>query len=465
MTLRTRLAALAAVCVAAACGDGILRLAEITGSGFTSGSAQEFGSIVINDVRYDTDTAEFVINGLAGSQDDLIVGQRLLLQGVDNGDGTGTAELVQFSADVIAAVDSVDAAASSFSVLGQTVHVDGVTVFDGGSFASLAAGSFVSASGSFDADGSLRAEAVQVLASAPALAQVRGRVSGLNTANQTFRLAGLQVNYASSAQVQAGALANDAFVIVRGDDTGTGVQADSVLLAAAGTGVAGDVVRLRGLIERRVDSGGFAMAGRVIRLVAGSSLIGGNADELNAGTDVSIIGLLAEDGTVQAASVEVINPQERSLPVSIVATVEAVSETRLQVLGLEIRPRSRTLVRDARDDQRPFGLTDLQVGDTVALRCFGDNGTIVVNRVERVMPTSGVAVTAPLLGTDESAQRINVDGVITDTTAAAFEGAAGESLSSSEFYAQAEAGDFVDVEGSFDGTVLTATRVVLRDSD
>ena len=463
MTLRTRLAAIAAVCVAAACGDGILRLAEITGSGFTSGSAQEFGSIVINDVRYDTDSAEFVINGLAGSQDDLVVGQRLLLQGVDNGDGTGTAELVQFTADLIAAVDSVDAAASRFTALGQTVHIDGVTVFDGGSFATLTAGSFVSASGSFDADGSLRAEAVQVLASAPALAQVRGRIRGLNTASQSFRLAGLQVDYASSSLVQTGALANDVFVTVRGDETGAGLQADSVRLAAAGTGAAGDVVRLRGLIERRADNGGFVTAGRVIRLVAGSSLIGGNAEELNAGTDVSIIGLLAEDGTVQAASVEVINPQERSLPVSIVATVEAVSDTRLQVLGLDIRPRSRTLVRDARDDQRPFGLTDLQVGDTVALRCFGDNGTIVVNRVERVAPATGVAVTAPLLGTDETAQRINVDGVITDTTAATFEDAAGEPLTSSAFYAAASAGDFVDVEGSFDGALLTATRIVLND--
>lgn len=445
-----------------ACGDGLLRLAEIRGSGFTSGSAQAFGSVVINNVRYDTDAADVLINGQLGSEDDLIVGQRLLVQGVDNGDGTGTATQVRFSADVIAAVDSVDVAASSFNALGQTVHVDGVTVFDGGELATLAAGDFISASGSFGANGSLRAEAVQVLATAPASEQVRGRVGNLNTANQTFRLANLLVDYASAGLVDAAALSTGAFVTVRGTETSNGLQADSVRLAATGTGSAGDVVRLRGLIDEQTDSGDFVMAGRVIRRVVGGTLIGGNAGELTAGTDVSVIGLLTATGAVDAASVEIISQQERLLPVSIVATVEDVSDTRLQVLGLDIRPRSRTLVRDALEDQRPFGLSDLQVGDTVLLRCFGDNGTIVVNRVERIAPRSGVAVTAPLLGTDQAAQRIDVDGVITDTTDASFEDADGGSMTSSMFYAQAAAGDFVDVEGSFDGTVLTATRVVLK---
>lgn len=463
MSIRARWLALPLTILLVACGDGLLRLAEIRGSGFTSGSAQAFGSVVVNNVRYGTSDASFTINGQPGLESDLIIGQRLLVQGVDNGDGTGTASSVQFSADVIAAIDSVDAAASRFVALGQTVVVDGITVFDGGDFAGLAPGDFVSVSGSFGADGTLRAEAVQRLSAAPAREQVRGRVANLDTANQTFRLAGLQVDYASAGVTDAAALTTGAFVVAQGVESSGRLLASSVRLAATGTGAAGDVVRLRGLIAQRLGDGTFEMAGRSIRLVAGSSLIGGNMGELIAGTDVSIVGLLAADGAVEAASVEVISPQERTLPVSIMATVEAVSATRLQVLGLDIRPRSRTLVRDARDDQRPFGLTDLQVGDTVALRCFGDNGTIVVNRVERIDPRTGVAVTAPLLGTDESAQRINVDGVITDTTTAAFEDTDGESLTSSAFYAAASAGDFVDVEGSFDGALLTATRVVLRD--
>ena len=463
MTLKNKLLAVCGAVALAACGDGLVRLAEITGSGFTSGSTQEFGSVVVNNVRYDTDNATFVINGQAGSQDDLIIGHRLLLQGIDNGDGTGVASRVVFSADLIGAVDSVDAEAERFTALGRTVQIDGVTIFDGGEPASLMAGDTVSVSGSFDADGVLRAEAVQVQAAPAAVSQARGRISSLNRSGQSFRLGGLLVDYSAAGTLDAAALANNSFVVVRGEETSAGLRAASVQLATVGRGDSGDVVRLRGLIERRTTGGGFAMAGQTIELVAGSVISGGNADELDAGTDVAIIGLLASDDTVEASSVEVINPQERLLPVSIIATVEAASDTRLQVLGLDIRPRSRTLVRDARDNQRPFGLADLQVGDTVALRCFGDNGTIVVNRVERIAAQATVTVTAPLLGTDEAAQRINVDGVITDTTAATFEDADGQPLTSSDFYAQAAAGDFVDVEGSFDGAVLTATRVVLRD--
>lgn len=457
---RTLLVGVVAVTVAA-CGAGLLRLAEITGSGFTSGSAQAFGSVVVNGVRYATDDANVVIDTASGAEADLRIGHRLLIAGTDNGDGTGIADQVTFAADAIGAIDSVDTASNELLVLGQRVGIEGLTLIYGGDVADLQAGVPVRVSGVRDAANVLRAGAIEILPATPSTVQVRGTVRSVDTAAQTLNIAGLTVDY-SGANAAAASLAVGADVVARGAETVAGLQASSLLVADRGTGNAGDAVRLRGLVTQR-SGDGFTVAGQSVFLSAGVVMTGGNADELAAGDDVAVVGLLNNAGAVDAATVEIVRPDERALPVEIIAQVQDASGDLLNALNLDIRPRSRTLLRDARDEQRPFALDNLQVGDWVRLRCFGDNGTIVVNRVERIAARDAVDVTAPVLGFDANANTVNVDGVPTNVSGASFADAQGQAVTRSEFFAALAAGDFVSATGQFDGTSLLATSVALRD--
>lgn len=446
--------------VLAACGEGLLRLAEIRGSGFNSGSAQAFGSVVVGGVRYDTSQATIRVDGAPSSEAALMVGDQLLVAGVDNGDGTGSAASVTLESDLVATLDSVDLEAGVLSALGQTVRLDGLTVVADAERAALAAGQGVRISGERDPGGQLRAGSIRVLATPPVTAQVRGAVAAVNAVEQTLQIADLTVDY-SATGVAGDVLEPGAIVVARGTETASGLRADALQAAARGAGAAGDAVRVRGLVlARQGDT--ITVRGQSVRVSPGASVQGGNRAELQTGTDVAVLGLLDADGVVDAATVDVIAPAERELPVRIVAQVQAASAGLINALGLDIRPRSRSLVRDARDGMRPFGVDDLQVGDWVLLRCFGDNGTIVVNRIERIAPADAVEVTAPVIGMDQAADQINVDGVPTDVSAASFEDAQGQAMTRSQFFTRLQDRDFVTVTGDFDGAVLRATRVVLE---
>lgn len=444
----------------AACGDGLLRLVEIRGSGFTAGSAQGFGSVVVGSVRYDTTEAVIQVDGATVTEAELMVGDQLLVRGTDRGDGTGVATVVSLESDLIATIDAADADAGTVQALEQTIHLDGLTVIDGDP-AALLAGQGIRVSGERGPDGALRAGSLRLLATPPATVQLRGQVSSVDAAAQTLRMGQLTVDYAA-ANVDDGVLRAGARVRVRGVETASGVQADLITAALRGQGAAGDLVRLRGLVLAQADAL-LTVSGQSVRIGPGATVRGGNPDEVQVGTDLAVIGRLDAAGVVDAAVVDLIRPEERRLPVRIVAQVQAADAGLINALGLEIRPRARTLVRDARDGMRPFSEADLQAGDWVLLRCFGDNGTIVVNRVERIPAADAVEVTAPVIGIDQASNQINVDGVPTNVSMAQFRNAQGQTMSRSQFFAQLRTLDFVSVTGEFDGAALQAATVVLED--
>ena len=128
--------------------------------GVAVGPIDGFGSVIVNGIRFDTSDTQFSIDDGVGGQDDLSVGQVVIVRGSIDDDGlNGTADSVEYDDAVEGPIDagSIDLAAGTFSVLGQRVRVTTTTVFDDSiqpqSLDGLAEGDVVEISGLPDADG------------------------------------------------------------------------------------------------------------------------------------------------------------------------------------------------------------------------------------------------------------------------------------------------------------------------
>jgi len=173
---RVILAGLTAVFVALnGCGGGGgSTVAGIGGTGkIASGTITGFGSIIVNDIKYDIDSASLDVNDedSAGlSQDDLRIGMVVTVTAVVFDDNTGVASLVVYDNEIEGPVsgltDPGTGLTKSFSVLGIDVIVDGDTEFDdsdasGFSFATIADGDVVEISGFFDGSNVLNATYIE----------------------------------------------------------------------------------------------------------------------------------------------------------------------------------------------------------------------------------------------------------------------------------------------------------------
>jgi Domain of unknown function (DUF5666) len=192
----------------AGCGGGV-------GSGgtgtYASGPINGFGSIFVNDVRYDDSAATVVDDDdAARSSAELKLGMTVAVDaGAISSDTSGrraTATRIRFGSELLGPVSAVNAAASRFTVLGQTVVVDAQTIFDdslSGGLTNLRVGAGVEVYGQFDAaNGWYLATRVEPRST---LAQwrIRGIVSALDNTARTLRIGTATFAWASAASVPA----------------------------------------------------------------------------------------------------------------------------------------------------------------------------------------------------------------------------------------------------------------------
>ncbi|MEE8240316.1 MAG: DUF5666 domain-containing protein, partial [Nitrospirales bacterium] len=112
------------------CGGGGSDGGGFVGSGIGSGAVTAFGSIESNGAVYNTDDADFTVDGQAGaSQSDLHVGQVVQIR-FDQSGLTRTATSVVYEDVVEGPVTSVAADCLSLVVLGQSVLLNETTIVE-----------------------------------------------------------------------------------------------------------------------------------------------------------------------------------------------------------------------------------------------------------------------------------------------------------------------------------------------
>ena len=160
----------------------------------TVGPITGFGSVISNGILFDTAGATILMDGEAGNLGDLRVGMIVSIRGeIDDSTGAAQAGEIRFGVDLEGPIASLNPATGSFVVLGKTVLVDELTVFDEATFDTLAVGNVVRVSGQYRSEERIQATHVHRIANeyqAGMHMHVKGEVENLDIGTQTFSLGG-----------------------------------------------------------------------------------------------------------------------------------------------------------------------------------------------------------------------------------------------------------------------------------
>jgi hypothetical protein len=442
----------------------------INGGGIARGAITGFGSIFVNGVEFSTSGATIRVEDATAAESQLKLGQIVTVQGTISDDGrTGTARTVAFNDDVEGPVQSINLAASSFVVLGQTVRVTATTVFDGGiapaALSGVTVGTIVEVSGLPDSNGVIVATRVERKAAAGEL-EVSGRVAALDAAQRRFAVNALTVDYAT-ATVTNGTLANGACVEAKGTNvagsvlTATRVEVKSCALGAA----AGDRGEVEGLITRFVSATDFDVGGQRVTTTATTTYVNGavnaTAADLRLDLRVEVEGTFNAAGVLEARKVE-IKPDSSSRLQGTVDSINAASSS-FNVFGIAITVNANTRLEDKSAARvSPFRLADLRTADYVEVRGF--RGTAAASIVATLVERNTLDSRRELQGQVTAVARPNLTilGVGIATSAGTqFRNVDDAALTADAFFAAA-ANRVVKVRGTWNGTTFAATEAELE---
>lgn len=462
----------------ASCGGGSGQVGSAASGGLTgvavnSGPITGFGSVFVNGVEYNTANAKVQLNGNAGIPDDLKVGMIVKVTGhVDDNGTTGTAQEIDYNSNVRGIVDSVDPAKSTFVVMGQTVLVDNLTVFDGTTLAMLAAGNIVEVSGSVDSNGVIHASHVELIKSAFAQGDqldIRGTISNLDTTNKTFDIGSQTINYSNAALNGVPSGPRDGMtVLVKSTQ---GLNAKGQLVASAVEGISNDFkaeegkeIEIKGLVSAFTSASDFSVNGQAVQTTSQTEFEGGSASMIALNIRVEVEGAMDANGVLIATSIK-IEPQSA---IEVAGDVEAVDATNgtVTVLGEQFTVTANTEYRDESSAQEHyFRIKDIAVGDYLDVRGYASGTTLIATRIERTNPVPGGLVEVQGALTSLNAPNLGLLGLTVVTDGTTTFDLADASTASATFFSTAAVGDVVDVKGTLlgDGTVQ-ATRVDDRGS-
>lgn len=192
---------------------------------YAEGPISGFGSVVVGGVRYD-DSKATISDDDGASHDSSALKLGMVVQisasSVNRTAGTATAARVRFGSQTVGPIGTVDIAASTVVVLGQTVVITANTVFDSslaGGLTALAtkpAGTVVEVHGILDqSTGKITATRIELETDATSY-KLRGVVAALDPTAKTFKIGSELISYGGVAILDVPAsLANGALVRVK----------------------------------------------------------------------------------------------------------------------------------------------------------------------------------------------------------------------------------------------------------
>ena len=443
-----------------------------TGSGTTVqtalGPVSGFGSVFVGGVEYATSAAAVTVDGAAGHEVQLQVGQLASLAGSLAAGGTrGTATELRLEDKLVGPVTALALVASSVTVLGQSVVLNGDTSvgpgIDPADIRGLNLGDVIVVDGVRTSTGLI---ATRLDRAAPGRTfRVVGRVSGLRAFAQTFTLGGTTIDFSAAGAGLPPGLADGAYVAATGTAVLNATTLRATLVEAkteAATGARGDGGSLYGAITRFTAPADFDVAGQAVTTDATTSWVNGSRADLGLDAVVEVSGQYDGTGRLAASRLE----RKNAPTVRVVGPVDA-----LDPVALTVQIAGITLTTDARtrwDDRGPaplraFGYAALASGDWLEIR-----GVATVTRLaatahvlERRVPPALARIELQDLAAAVADPGFTLTGVHVDARYALFVDAAGLPLSRAAFFAQA-AGRLVRARGMLNGTTLNTDLVALR---
>jgi len=389
----------------AGCGGGTSSdtdTAGIGGSGFIStGTITGFGSVYVNGVKFETDSATFDIEGDSSgtSQADLAIGMVVRVNGTINPDGvSGNATSIifddQLQGPVSSKVVSADTLTATLSVLGTTVQINrNTTSFDGIAFDfdSIANGDNVEISGYINSGGELIASRVELedatFINNISTVELKGTITGLSGSSFTINTINIDASSATLDDLPNG-LQDGQFVEVEGTFDGantiTATKVENEALELDDS----DEFEIEGFITDFVDSSDFKING--IPVNAGgagvtfipTSIVLENDLQVEAEGYISNGVLIADEIKLRGGEVKI------AAPVTSVDTNTNTFEVS-PVIGqpaITISLGTETEMKNEITGDESLTIIDLDVGDFIQLEGFEDSSSVFASQVKIITP-------------------------------------------------------------------------------
>ncbi|MFK7886424.1 MAG: DUF5666 domain-containing protein [Gammaproteobacteria bacterium] len=449
----------------------------IEGVGVVSRLGSNLESITVSDVTYDTTSSALTItiDNQPATLADLNVGNVVRVAATTNDDGvssvaTNINQINDLEGPI--AAGSIDEAAGTFVVLGQTVRVVATTLFDDSinpsSIEGLADGIDVEVSGLLDGTGVVLATRIEADDDAGDF-EVTGVISGLDAASMRFDMNALTVDYSSAMleDFDNGMPAVGDLVEVYGDT----LNANGELVALrvekklpSFTGAEGDFGEIEGIITRFDSSTDFDVDGIAVATTSATRYEDGTANDLMLGVRVDVAGTLDAGGVLVASEIDFEDFEDQSR-IEVEATVAAVDQAAgtIEVLGLSISVTSATAYEDDSDlDIAAFGLSDIAAGDYLEMVLVAGDAGLEAVLIERDDADTESSVRGPI-DSLENPQLVVLGVAVETTSSTQFERNDTTPISAAEFFAAVGVGSIVDVEGLWNGSALVADEAELED--
>jgi hypothetical protein len=432
----------AAALVVASCGgsDDSVSPPQPLSTSTVVGPITGFGSVIVNGVKFDDSAAAVTMDGAVASRDRLRVGMVVQIRGRIHADGTGVAESIRYEDCAEGPITAMNRVQNTLTVMGQTVHVDDGTEFDGVTLRdmnSFAIGDLVEVSCLQDpANNRWRATRVErkgTFANGAAEVEVKGTVSNLNLAAGTCTVGGLAVNFGGiAAGDRPAGLANGMNVEVAGRSFANGTltadrlrdrDRDRIQL------VDGDGVQVEGYVADFVSISSFKINGQVVN-AANATVRNGTAADIRNGVKVEAEGTIANGVLVAKALVLRLQTNVR-----VEAGVQAKGSDSVTLLGRAIKVSAETRITDrVASHQRPAAIsfTDLKVTDRLEVMAYRDDaGSLVATQIDRTAadplvvvkgpadaktPTTGLTLAGFAVSTGPSTRYRDASGNLVDAT-------------------------------------------------
>ncbi|MDJ0793326.1 MAG: DUF5666 domain-containing protein [Woeseiaceae bacterium] len=445
-----------------------------TGDAVAIGPITGFGSVIVNGVTYDTSSATFTQDGTTVTEAAFKVGQYVLVQGtIDSNDTTGTASSVTFDDNVEGPVSSVDSAAGSFVVLGQTVTVNGNTSFDDSCPATLdglLGVAAVEVSGPVMADGTIAATRIECKAVAGEL-EVTGVVSNHNAGAMTFQINALVVDY-SSAMLEdfpTGSITDGDPVEAKGNNLGGAGELLATRVEYKGAEFAdneGDHVEVEGFITRFGSAADFDVSGIPVTTNGATVFEGGAAGDLGLNLKVEVEGEFNSSGVLLATKVEI----KQATSVRVTGRIDAVSGSTVLILNIPVTTDGVTTRFEDKSsaDVDPLSVADLNVDDYVEVRGQefpAGSGEILAVLLERDDARAETELQGFVEVGGVSRPTLTVLGVTIETNGATeYRDALDQPMLPDDFWAAVAEGTLIEAQGTETGmSTLLAEELELED--
>lgn len=462
------MAVMLAVLSCIACSGGtndMLAEGGIGGTGVIStGEVTAMGSVWVNGVEFDTQTAEIYVNNVfRGSGDQAVMenlnpGRIVQVSGQSNEDGLGQADQIFYTSTLSGPIDRIDAIDDYDTViviLDQIVILDDRTRMSNVDIDTLAVGNLVEVSGFFDDADRIQATFLMKTAEVtPADTRfwISGPISNLDKDDSTFFIGILAIDYGSAdvSGVNPEGLENSRFVSVTGQLAGEIFRADGVNFAdrLGDGGSDGEKVEIEGIVGPNFAEGRFTIEGYLIETGPDTSFVGGTQEDILPGSRIEVEGMFF-NGILEAEKIKFSRDFRAESDF-----VELLDST-LTLMGLEdltIRVNELTRVTGLTDS-----LDNLETGDHLKVKGWIVAGQTVV--AGQIIALPAVQNKISLKGTvsDVSEPMLSINGVAIDTTMIPFDGFYADedlSISSETFFTRVQMDSWVEAKGTLSSNGL-----------